>query len=554
MAEDAVVDVCTATEGTWGRTKSWHLKSVWSGAAPSASDSSTWWPCSAPRSWSRCSPGFPPTTTIFFSGVGTLVFIAITRSKSVRMGLPSYTGSSFAFISPVIAAQADGGIPAALCGILAAGAVLFVIGLLVDRFGSRWINVVMPPAVTGAVVALIGLNLAPVAIANFQEQPLTALITLAGDRARHRRRCPASSAGSPSCSASSSATSSPGRRTSCSSRPPGTPLTGWASRTSPLPSWSWRAIGLIVPVVDRADRGEHRPHQGRRLHDRTQPRQVRWAAATWVTAWPPCSPALGGGSGTTTYAENIGVMAATRVYSTAAYIVAGLTAIALAMIPKFGALITSIPIGVLGGATLVLYGLIAVLGGRIWVENQVDFKNPVNLFPAAIGLIMGAANITWTRGDLSFNGIATGTFACIIIYHLMNWIAKVGPNKGALYLPALASPGGRHRRAPTPTPRSSRPRNARRQSPPERRSPPGTAAVSPHAAPALRARPHHRQTTLSKTLLRKEDPCSSNPPPRSRRTTSTSTCVRSSPSSRLRPWGWPPWPGARSRSRTAAPC
>jgi xanthine/uracil permease len=146
----------------------------------------------------------------------------------------------------------------------------------------------------------------------------------------------------------------------------------------------------------------------------------------------------GGGSGTTTYAENIGVMAATRVYSTAAYIVAGLTAIALAMVPKFGALIVSIPIGVLGGATLVLYGLIAVLGGRIWVENKVDFKNPVNLFPAAIGLIMGAANLTWTRGDLSFNGIATGTFGCIIAYHLMNWIAKVGPTKGALYLPPLA--------------------------------------------------------------------------------------------------------------------
>jgi NCS2 family nucleobase:cation symporter-2 len=122
--------------------------------------------------------GFPPTTTILFSGIGTLVFIAITRSRSVRMGLPSYTGSSFAFISPVIAAQADGGIPAALCGIFAAGLVLAVIGLLVDRFGSRWINVVMPPAVTGAVVALIGLNLAPVAVANFQEQPLTALITL----------------------------------------------------------------------------------------------------------------------------------------------------------------------------------------------------------------------------------------------------------------------------------------------------------------------------------------------------------------------------------------
>ena len=105
--------------------------------------------------------GFPPTTTIFFSGVGTLVFILATTGRGQRLGLPSYTGSSFAFISPVIAAKAHGGIPVALGGIFAAGAVLFIVGLLVDRFGSGWINVLMPPLVTGAVVALIGLNLAP---------------------------------------------------------------------------------------------------------------------------------------------------------------------------------------------------------------------------------------------------------------------------------------------------------------------------------------------------------------------------------------------------------
>jgi xanthine/uracil permease len=141
---------------------------------------------------------------------------------------------------------------------------------------------------------------------------------------------------------------------------------------------------------------------------------------------------VGGGSGTTTYAENIGVMAATRVYSTAAYIVAGVFAIGLAMIPKFGVLITSIPAGVLGGATVVLYGLIVVLGGRIWVENKVDFKSPVNLFPAAIGVIMGAANFAWTSkdGNYSFTGIAIGTFATIIAYHLMRLGAHFGIYRG----------------------------------------------------------------------------------------------------------------------------
>ena len=76
--------------------------------------------------------GFPPTATIFFSGVGTLIFILMTAARGQRLGLPSYTGSSFAFISPVIAAKANGGIPAALCGIIAAGLVLFVLTFVVN--------------------------------------------------------------------------------------------------------------------------------------------------------------------------------------------------------------------------------------------------------------------------------------------------------------------------------------------------------------------------------------------------------------------------------------
>jgi xanthine/uracil permease len=103
----------------------------------------------------------------------------------------------------------------------------------------------------------------------------------------------------------------------------------------------------------------------------------------------------GGGSGTTTYAENIGVMAATRVYSSAAYLIAAFTALALSMMPKFGAIIATIPPGVLGGAATVLYGMIGLLGVRIWVQNQVDFSNPVNLNTAAVALIIGIANFTW---------------------------------------------------------------------------------------------------------------------------------------------------------------
>ena len=129
---------------------------------------------------------------------------------------------------------------------------------------------------------------------------------------------------------------------------------------------------------------------------------------------------LGGGSGTTTYAENIGVMAATRVYSTAAYMVAGVTAILLGLCPKFGALIGTIPAGVLGGATTVLYGMIAVLGARIWVEQKVNFREPVNLMTASVALIVGAANYTVHLGDYEFNGIALGSFGAIVMYQLLS--------------------------------------------------------------------------------------------------------------------------------------
>ena len=373
--------------------------------------------------------GFPPTTTIFFSGIGTLMFIAMTVGRGQRLGLPSYTGSSFAFIAPVIAAKTHGGIPVALGGIFAAGAVLFVIGFLADRYGTHWINVLMPPVVTGAVVALIGLNLAPTAIGEFQQQGLTAFITMScillftvllpGFRGRISILLGV---------IVGYLVAWPQHQLHLAANWNSAKWIGLPDFTAP--QFTWRAIALIVPVVVVL-LAENTGHikavgsmTGRNL-DRSLGRGYMGDGMATMAA------GLGGGSGTTTYAENIGVMAATKVYSTAAYIVAGLTAICLAMIPKFGAIIVSIPIGVLGGATIVLYGLIAVLGGRIWVEARVDFKSPVNLFPAAIGIIAGAANMTWTHGDLSFNGIAIGAFATIISYQVMHAAVKYGPMKGA---------------------------------------------------------------------------------------------------------------------------
>ncbi|MDQ1623277.1 MAG: hypothetical protein QOH19_1695, partial [Actinomycetota bacterium] len=100
--------------------------------------------------------GMPPATTLFFSGIGTLLFLVITRGR-----VPSYLGSSFAFIAPIMASQQQYGVPGALGGVVMAGVGLALIGAVVQKFGAGWINRLMPPIVTGAIVALIGLNLAP---------------------------------------------------------------------------------------------------------------------------------------------------------------------------------------------------------------------------------------------------------------------------------------------------------------------------------------------------------------------------------------------------------
>jgi xanthine/uracil permease len=137
---------------------------------------------------------------------------------------------------------------------------------------------------------------------------------------------------------------------------------------------------------------------------------------------------FGGGSATTTYAENIGVMAATRVYSTAAYWIAAAVAIVLAMCPKVGAAISAIPPGVLGGATIVLYGLVGILGVRIWLTNHVDFSLPINQMTAAIPLIIGIADFTWHAGSLIFTGIALGSIAALVIYHGMRLLGSRAAN------------------------------------------------------------------------------------------------------------------------------
>jgi len=365
--------------------------------------------------------GFPPTTTLFFSGVGTLLFILITQNK-----LPSYLGSSFAFLAPVAAAKTEGGIPAALGGIVAAGVLLALVGFIAKSAGTKWIENFMPPVVTGTIVMVIGLNLAGAAKNDFVAGPLLGLITLLsigfigaffkGFIGRISifgglivGYVVAALMGDVDFSGVNSA--------------------AWVGLpTFTTPTFSSSAMLLFLPVV-LVLIAENIGHvkavaamTGKSLDDQVGNALIADGAATTLAG-------LGGGSGTTTYAENIGVMAASRVYSTLAYIIAGVGAILLALSPKFGAVLAATPAGVKGGVTVALFGMIGVLGARIWIDAKVDFANTTNLYIVASSLIIGISDLSWTSGKFAFSGIINATLMAVVGYQIFTRIAKARKNK-----------------------------------------------------------------------------------------------------------------------------
>lgn len=391
--------------------------------------------------------GFPVSTTLLFSGLGTLVFLLVTRNK-----LPSYLGSSFAFIAPITAL--NGGnrletpeqITQALLGVVVAGLLLAGVGFIVQAFGTGWIEKLMPPVVAGAIVALIGFNLAPAAWGNFQQQPEIATVTLCavilfsvlfrGFLGRISiflgvivGYVVAAVTGQVQFEAVADA--------------------AWFG----LPDFhlvaigdaaAWSIVPMFLPVV-LVLIAENVGHV-RGVATMTEDPSINKHTGRALIADGLATTLAGGfgGSGTTTYGENIGVMAATRVYSTAAYWVAGIVAILLAFSPKVGAVFNTIPAGVLGGVTTALYGLIGVIGIKIWVDNRVDFSRPVNQYTVAVSFVIAIAGFAMDLGSLQFGAIVLGTVAALVIYHAGNAVArlrKTGADDGGP-LPAVGQLGG----------------------------------------------------------------------------------------------------------------
>ena len=372
--------------------------------------------------------GFDPNIALLMSGVGPSVFFFITGGK-----VPSYLGSSFAFIGVVIAATAYAGkgpnanIGVALGGIIACGALYTIIGFLVQAVGTSWIERFMPPVVTGSVVAVIGLNLAGIpvknmAASNFDSwmqavtfvcvglvavltkgmvQRLLILVGLIVASIIYAVLTNGLGLGKPmDLSALMNAA-----------------WLGAPAFTTPV--FSANAMLLIAPVaiILVAENLGHikavTAMTGKNLDQYMGRAFIGDGLATMVSGST-------GGTGVTTYAENIGVMAATKIYSTAVFFVAALIAIVLGFSPKFGAVIQTIPLPVMGGVSIVVFGLIAVAGAKIWVDNKVDFSQNKNLIVAAITMILGTGDFTLKFGDFALGGIGTATFGAILLYALLN--------------------------------------------------------------------------------------------------------------------------------------
>jgi putative pyrimidine permease RutG len=367
--------------------------------------------------------GFDPNVAILTSGIGTLIFFFAVDGQ-----VPSYLGSSFAFIGAVIAATGYGGqgpnpnIGFALGGIVLCGLVYAVIGLVVMALGTGWIERLMPPVVTGAVVAVIGLNLAPIAVKSVGRssfdawmaaitflcvglvavftrgfvQRLLILVGLLAAYLIYALLANGLGLGKPIDFAAVAQAAWVG-------------LPGVAA-----PHFRPDAVLLIAPVtiVLVAENLGHvkavAAMTGRNLDPYIGRAFLGDGLATMFAG-------AVGGTGVTTYAENIGVMAVTKVYSTLIFVVAALIAIVLGFSPKFGALIQTIPGPVLAGVSIVVFGLIAVAGARIWVENRVDFNDNGNLVVAAVTLVLGAGDFTLPFGSFALGGIGTATFGAIVL-------------------------------------------------------------------------------------------------------------------------------------------
>lgn len=379
--------------------------------------------------------GVDPSIALLMNGVGTIIYTLVTKA-----GIPAYLGSSFAFIAPVMLISSKyGGFAHAQSGFIFFGLFFIIISFVVMKWGIKWIDIVMPPAVMGAVVAIIGLELAPVAV---QQAGLAPWPTAVGQIVK------------PFIMNSNVVT-----------------VSLFTFAIGIIGSVMFRGFMQIIPILFAVVAGYvFALFMG--MVDTTAIANASWLAlphfqapvydinAVLIIA-PACIVVLAehishlivtgnitgenlmkkpglhrsllgdgisniisgfvGSPPNTTYGENIGVMAITRVYSVWVIRGAAILAIAFSFVGKISAAISTIPVPVMGGITMLLYGVIAVQGFRMYVEQKVDFSKNRNMVLGAVTFVVGVSGAAINIGSVQLKGMA---FAAVtgVVLSLIFWM------------------------------------------------------------------------------------------------------------------------------------
>jgi len=363
--------------------------------------------------------GLHVSVALFTAGVGTWAFHFITKKK-----VPAYLGSSFAFIAPIsLVIEQHGGIPAAQGGVIVAGIIYAIVAFIIYKVGPGLIKKVFPPIVTGPIIIIIGLNLAPVAIDQATGSTANVIVAMAA-----------------LLGAAIAAVFAKGFLKIV-------PVivglvTGYVVAIivgivdfSPIldkawiglpaftvPAFQMRAISIIAPVAI-VSMVEHVGDvlaisetigKGRELV--TDPGIHRTMAGDGIAT---TIAGIFGGPPNTTYGENTGVLALTKVYDPIVMRIAATFAIVMAIVPKFGGFIETIPQPVIGGISILLFGMIATIGVRTLVENQTDLKISRNLIIAATTLVLGLGGAALQIWGLEFSGMALAAVVGIVLNQVL---------------------------------------------------------------------------------------------------------------------------------------
>ena len=358
-----------------------------------------------------------PATVLLFNGIGTLFYLVLCKGK-----IPAYLGSSFAFLSPVFLVLSEYSYEAALGGFIVVGIVFCVVSFIVHTIGTSWIDVIFPPASMGAIVAVIGLELMPTAAGmagltgeNTDTTVIfvsiaTLAITIFASMAfrgflsiipiligvvagyviaftvgivdlSHVERAP-----------------------------------WFAIPTIYTPEFDLRAILIILPasIVVIVEHIGHLIVTGN-IVGRNLAKDPGLDRSLLGNGISTIFSGFFGSTPNTTYGENIGVLAITKVYSTWVIGGAAIFAILLSCLGKLAALIQSIPVPVMGGVSMLLFGVIAASGIRILVEAKVDYNNPMNLLLTSIVMGVGVSTASLTIGTVTLRGMALATVIAIIL-------------------------------------------------------------------------------------------------------------------------------------------